>query len=54
MQSPLLKTFWRRFWFNLHIISRDGFIAFDSQQYERVTNTRIVILAVATIWVRFT
>jgi len=33
----LLKTFWRRFWFETHIISRDGFVAFDSLQFEKVT-----------------
>ena len=45
-----LKTFWRRFWFESHIISRDGcFIAFDSLQSEKVTNTRIVNLAVQPV-----
>ena len=46
---PLLKTFWRRFWFESHIISRDGFTAFDSLQSEKVTNTRIVNLAVQPV-----
>jgi len=30
------------------------YVALDSQQSEKVTNTRIVNLAVATIWVRLT
>jgi len=40
---------------NLTSFSCDGFVAFDSLhlQPEKVTNTRIVILAFATIWVRF-
>ena len=46
---PLLKTFWRRFWFEPHIISRDGFVAFDSLQSEKVTNTRIVNQAVQPV-----
>jgi len=45
----LLKTFWRRFWYEPHIISRDGFVAFDSLQSEKVTNTRIVNLAVQPV-----
>jgi len=36
--------------FKFHILSRDGFVAFDSLQWGKVTNNRIVILAVATIW----
>jgi len=40
--------------FILHIFSRDGFVAFDSHQSEKVRNTRIVNLTVTTIWVRFT
>jgi len=47
--TPLLKTFWRRFWFEPHIISRDGFVAFDSLQSEKVTKTRIVNLAVQPV-----
>jgi len=34
-----------------HILWRDGFVAFDSLQSAKETNTRIVIPAVATIWV---
>jgi len=49
----LVKTSWLRFLFKPHILSRDGFVAFDAQQSEKVTKTRIVNLAVATIWVRF-
>jgi len=37
-----------------HILLRAGFIAFDSLQCEKVTNTRIVNLTAANIWVRFT
>ena len=40
--SPLFKTFWRRFWFLLHIFSRDSLVAFDSYQSEKIRNTRIV------------
>ena len=47
--TPLLKTFWRRFWFEPHIISRDGFVAFDSLQSEKVTNKPIVNLAVQPV-----
>jgi len=31
-----LKSFWQRFWFKPHILLRDGFVAFDSQQSEKV------------------
>jgi len=48
--APLLKTFWRRFLFEPHIISPDGFVAFDSLQSEKVANTRIVYLAVQPVW----
>jgi len=48
--TPQLKTFWRRFWFEPHIISRDGFVAFDSLQSEKVANMRIVNLAVQPVW----
>jgi len=37
--------------FKFHILSRDDFFAFDFLQSKKVTNTQIVILAVATIWV---
>jgi len=37
-----------------HILLRAGFIAFDSLHCEKVTNTRIVNLTTANIWVRFT
>ena len=47
--TPLLKTFWRRFCFEPHIISRDGFVTFDSLQSEKVRNTRIVNLAVQPV-----
>ena len=30
--NPLFKTFWRRFWFQNHIFSRDSSVAFDSYQ----------------------
>ena len=40
--------------FNYHIFSRVSLVAFDSYQSEKVRNTRIVNLTVATIWVRFT
>jgi len=40
--------------FKRHILSRDDFVEFDSSQSEKATNMRIVILALATIWVRFT
>jgi len=43
---PLLKTFWRRFWFEPHIISRDGFADLES---EKVRSTRIVNLAVQPV-----
>jgi len=33
---------------------RDGYVAVDCLQSEKVTNTRIGNLAVATIWVHFT
>jgi len=60
---PLLKTFWQRFWFKHHILSRDGCVAFDSLLSEKVTNTRIanlqqlqpfrcVFLDVFCLWVR--
>ena len=49
--SFLVITAWRKF--KPHILSRDGFVAIDSLQFEKVTNTRIVILAVAIIWVDF-
>ena len=32
------------------MLSRDGVVAFDSLQLVKVTNNRIVILAVATMW----
>jgi len=35
--------------FELHIYSRDSSIAFDSHQSEKVRNTQIVNLTVATI-----
>ena len=44
-----IMTAWEKF--KPHILWRDGFVAFDSLQSEKVTNTRIVIPAVATIWV---
>ena len=47
--TPLLKTFWRRFWCEPHIISPDGFVVFDSSQSENVTNTRIANLAVQPV-----
>jgi len=37
--------------YETHIVSCDGFVAFDSLKSEKVTNVRIVILAYATIWV---
>jgi len=40
--------------FKLHIFPRDGLVAFDSLQSEKVRNTRIVNLRVTTKWVRFT
>ena len=48
--TPLVKTFWRRFWFEPHIISSDSFVTFDSLQSEKVRNTRIVNLAVQPVW----
>jgi len=40
--------------FKLQIYSRDSLVAFDSRQSEKVRNTQIMNLTVATIWVRFT
>jgi len=40
--------------FKPHTFSRDGLVAFDSYQSEKVRNTRIVNATVTTIWVRFT
>jgi len=40
--------------FKPQILLRDGFVAFDSLQSEKATNTRIGVLGAATIWVRFT
>jgi len=35
-----------------HFLSRDRYIVFDSYQFEKVTNAKIVILTVAAIFVR--
>jgi len=40
--------------FKPYIFSREGLLAFDPYQSEKVRNTRIVNVTVATIWVRFT
>jgi len=40
--------------FTPHIFSRDSLVAFDSYQSEKVRNTRVVNVAVATIWMLFT
>jgi len=29
-KARLLKTFWPRFWLKPYILSRDGYVAFDS------------------------
>jgi len=40
--------------FKLHIFTRDGLVAFDSYQSEKVRNMRIVNLTVTIIWVDIT
>ena len=47
------QTCWRRFWFKPRILSRHSFVALDSWQSVKVTNTWLMNLAVATMWVRF-
>jgi len=52
-RSPIQDFLAKVLVFKPHIFSREGLVAFDSYQSEKV-NMRIVNLTVTTIWVRFT